>query len=57
MNLPKNRNMTEEKITISIHNPDSVDDNGRRMNTVQNKGSKYDNPFKGVEVNTISKPK
>lgn len=49
--------MTEYKITISIHNPDSVDDNGRRMNTVQNKGSKYDNPFKGVEVNTISKPK
>ena len=47
MNLTKNRNMTEEKITISIHNPDSVDD-ARRLNTVQNKSSKYDNPFRNV---------
>lgn len=54
MNMTKNRNLTEDKITISIHNPDTARGDVKKLNTMQNKASKYDNPFR-VEMNTTNK--
>lgn len=59
MNLPKNRNLTEERVTISVNTPDG--DEPRRMNTTHTKPlsstSKYDTPFNNIEMKTANMKK